>query len=176
MTTEETYAIERLKVCTETAFASEDSHVTFFRDDAVTLLAEVERLRAEVERQRRLLETRARVIRRAIGAEEERTEERDDARAEVERVRAERDRATSNAEDFEGRYETAHANYMHALKVIDRYEAEREALHSDETRERLFVAIESVLIEYDTHDAPGTDAFVDAVLSVLTANSGGVDL
>lgn len=39
-------------------------------------------------------------------------------------VRAEA--AEARAEDYEGRYETAHANYMHALNVIDRLEAERD--------------------------------------------------
>ena len=39
-------------------------------------------------------------------------------------------RAEAKAEDFEGRYETSHANYMWALTVIDRAEADLADLHT----------------------------------------------
>ncbi len=90
--------------------------------------------------------------------------------AEVERLRAERDRATSKAEDFEDRYETSHANYMHALKVIDRYEAEREALHSDETRERF-----ESMIRNQRHGPRYDSEIVESIYRIIQESNGETD-
>lgn len=76
--------------------------------DVFAVLAEVERLRGEVD----TWKAEADAIDAQLVAE---STARKKAEAHEDRLRFERD-------DFEGRYETAHANYMHALKVIDRLE------------------------------------------------------
>lgn len=85
--------------------------------------------------------------------------------AEVERLRAQ---LADVDETFEG-INADEAMYLRKIErltnEVERLRAEREALHSDETRERLT----AVADEYGVHPSV-TSVFIDAVLSVLTAD------